>query len=110
MCLISLPISLQFGLLNIQIKDLQKQVTTIQAEKAATLRERDEFKTEVAKLQTKLQASAMQVSLIKLSFNAIYDLDLLYWFVDYIMVLCCNRLRSSIKTAPHPREKPGRRP
>ena len=52
---------LQFGFLNIQLKDLQKQVTTVQAEKAAASRERDENRAEVAKLQTKLQASAMQV-------------------------------------------------
>ena len=55
------PLPSQFGLLNIQLKDLQKQVTTISAEKAGMTRERDEGRAELAKLQAKLQASALQV-------------------------------------------------
>ena len=52
---------MQFGLLNIQLKDLQKQLTTVQAEKSGFQRERDEGRVEVSKLQAKLQAAALQV-------------------------------------------------
>ena len=55
------PCPLQFGLLNIQLKDLQKQLTTVQAEKSGFQRERDEGRAEVSKLQAKLQAAALQV-------------------------------------------------
>lgn len=55
------PLCAQIGVLNIQLKDLLKQVTSLQTDKDTLTKDRDAAKAEAAQLQAKMQATALQV-------------------------------------------------